>query len=214
MARSKGARHTTGHKSRSPQVRLGSKARGELAAKLEDLHSHIERLRQQQERYSQVQRAWPVEVVLVSDATARVKAPQPAVSNEQCPRVITNVYRESPGHPGKMCRLELQGNSATWRVVMDPMLDRMDEDCAREINRLERETAAIDMLLNPPIGRPRERIYYKALLEKEEDPSLTIRNLAEKYLPLYFPEHAEEAIDAMRHGIASARKRKGVRKRS
>jgi hypothetical protein len=211
MARGRNAHRTPNHKSKPAQIRLGSKAREELAAKLEILQCGIEGLKQQRETWGKTLWTWPVETIKGPDETPVVNVPQSDTPDEKHPRVIGNVYRASRSHSGKMCRLELQDGALTWRVVMDPMLDRMDEDCAKEIGRLEQETAGIKLLLNPPIGRPQERMYDRALVEQAENPSLTTRILAEKYLPHYFPAHAEAAIDAMRHGIASARKRQAMR---
>jgi hypothetical protein len=90
----------------------------------------------------------------------------------------------------------------------DPMIDRMDWDNEREIAYLKYKIRKIEELLNPARGRPRESIYELAFRDQHFDPSLTVAHLAEKYLPIYFPERKDSAIGMMRQGLRRVRRRK------
>ena len=95
-----------------------------------------------------------------------------------------------------------------WKVrLSDPMLDRVYEDTQRAIGMLSREFIETEFMLSPPKGHPPERIYRQALRDRETNPQLSVRDLAEKYLPIYFPEHAEHGIKAMEQGLRRARRR-------
>jgi hypothetical protein len=80
-------------------------------------------------------------------------------------------------------------------------------DLSREIGRLQRDLSKMEFLLTPPKGRPREGIYDQALIEKLAEPKLSIRHLAVRYFPRYFPERADAAIRMMAQGLRRASRR-------
>jgi hypothetical protein len=91
---------------------------------------------------------------------------------------------------------------------IDPMTDRIDWDNERELARLGYEIQRIDELLSPTRGRPPEPIYEYALQDQQLDPNLTITDLARKYLPCYFPDREDSAIEMMRQGLRRAKRKK------
>jgi hypothetical protein len=92
--------------------------------------------------------------------------------------------------------------------LIDPIVDRMDRDNEREIGRVQYEISKLDQLLSPPRGRAREPIYEAAFQDKNANPSLTVLELAQKYLQEYFPNRKESAVEMMRQGMRRASKRK------
>lgn len=92
--------------------------------------------------------------------------------------------------------------------LSDPYFDRLFDDNERAIGSLRVELAEARFLLSPPRGRPPDRIYELALEEKERNPELTDRQLAEKYLPNYFPDRTDYACEMIRSGLNRARQRR------
>lgn len=101
----------------------------------------------------------------------------------------------------------LDGSEVKVRPI-DPITDRMDWDNEREIARVRYEIHKVDELLHPTKGRPREPIYESALRDLGANPSLTIADLARTYLPAYFPDRKDSAIEVMRQGLRRARRKK------
>jgi hypothetical protein len=89
---------------------------------------------------------------------------------------------------------------------------RKYHDLNRQIGWLRYELGKVQFLLSPPKGRPRERIYDRALSEKSNNPELTTRQLAERYFPKYFPERADAAIRMMDQGLRRATRRAAKKK--
>jgi hypothetical protein len=58
-----------------------------------------------------------------------------------------------------------------------------------------------EFLLSPPRGRGKEVVYQQAQKDREINPQLTVRQLAEKYFPNYFPGRADSAIRMMYQGL-------------
>jgi hypothetical protein len=67
-------------------------------------------------------------------------------------------------------------------------------------------------MLSPPKGRPQDQIYRLALSDRESQPSLTLTQLVQKYLPNYFPDRVESARKMMDSGLRRARKMKSLSK--
>ena len=91
---------------------------------------------------------------------------------------------------------------------LDYVTDRLNEDNERAIDQAQYELSKIEFLLTPPSGRPREPIYDQALRDRENDPSLSIPRLAQKYFPHYFPDRAESARRMMDQGLRRAARKK------
>jgi hypothetical protein len=91
--------------------------------------------------------------------------------------------------------------------MSDPAVCRMLEDTERQISLCTLEIREAEVLLSPPRGRPPEAIYRQALRDLEAQPNLTTRQLAVKYLPHYFPDRAEWALNMMKEGLRRARRR-------
>jgi hypothetical protein len=91
---------------------------------------------------------------------------------------------------------------------IDPMTDRMDWDNERGIARVGYEIQRIDELLSPTRGRPPEPIYECALQDQQLDRNLTVADLARKYLPGYFPDRKDSAIEMIRQGLRRAKRKK------
>ena len=83
----------------------------------------------------------------------------------------------------------------------DNVAERLAHDTQRAIDQLTWELSEIEFILHAPRGRPPERAYDQALRELERDPKPTLRELAEKFFPHYFPDRAQIAVDMIRQGI-------------
>lgn len=93
--------------------------------------------------------------------------------------------------------------------MSDPELVRMSEDTGGgEICRCKQELTEAEFMLSPPKGHPPDRIYRLALRDRESQPTLTVTQLAQKYLPHYFPGRSNSAVRMMDEGLRRARKRK------
>lgn len=83
----------------------------------------------------------------------------------------------------------------------DQRLLRDYDDAMRAQGVLEHNIREIEFLLSPPKGRERELIYQQAQRDRESNPQLTVRQLAEKYFPHYLPGRADSAIRMMDQGL-------------
>jgi hypothetical protein len=88
------------------------------------------------------------------------------------------------------------------------MVDRMYQDQQRAIAKIKVNLAEAEFMLSPPRGHPPELTYCHALQDLQANPALTVRELAKKYFPGYFPGRAKEACTMMGQGLRRARKKK------
>ena len=87
-----------------------------------------------------------------------------------------------------------------------PASPRGEADLNR-LRQINREIKELNDLISPAKGRPPEAIYEQAKRDREANPRLTVKALAEKYLPEYFPDRTRHAIDMMDQGLRRQRRR-------
>ena len=101
----------------------------------------------------------------------------------------------------------VHGRKLKARSIVSEEVYRAHHDSLRELGRIAYEIREIESLLHPSRGREQETIYQKAQRDRVANPRLTVRQLAEKYIPHYFPNRADSAIRMMDEGLRRARKR-------
>jgi hypothetical protein len=95
----------------------------------------------------------------------------------------------------------VHGQKCKVRRIVSEYVDRAYSDSYRELGRIKAEIRATELVLHPPMGRGEEPIYQQAQLDRASNPQLTVRLLAEKYLPQYFPNRADFATRMMDQGL-------------
>jgi hypothetical protein len=95
----------------------------------------------------------------------------------------------------------VEGKQKVIVTTADQRLLRDYYDAMRAQGLLQRQVQEIEFLLSPPPGREGELIYQQAQRDREANPQLTVRHLAEKYFPHYFPGRPDSAIRMMDQGL-------------
>lgn len=90
----------------------------------------------------------------------------------------------------------------------DQRLLREYNDAMGTQGRIAGEIVELESLLSPPKGREKELVYQQAQQDRAANPQLTVRLLAEKYFPNYFPDRTKSAIRMMDQGLRRLTRKK------
>lgn len=102
----------------------------------------------------------------------------------------------------------VHGQKLEVRRVVSEQVDRAYNDSLRELGRVWHEIRETESLLHPSRGREKELIYQQAWQDRAANPRLSVRLLAERYFPHYFPNRAESAIRMMDQGLRRLTRKK------
>jgi hypothetical protein len=119
---------------------------------------------------------------------------------------IEETEKEIQSWPVKV--IVVHGQKHKLRRVVSEQVDRIHNDSLRALGRIEYEIRETESLLHPSWGRENEPIYRQAQRDLAANPQLKVRQLAEKYLPHYFPKRAESAMRMMDQGLRRLNRKK------